>query len=109
MGESSPHQPRHHGIDERFARLTAPLVVLAQTTTLPEPAERALHAPAARQDTTKTLGPERLPSHARPDRGPDASRLRGMPDHCHTPAQLRFNPGLATPRVALLAPDMRQP
>ena len=47
MGQSSPHQPGHRGIDERFARLPAPLVVLAQTTTVPEPAARALHDPAA--------------------------------------------------------------
>src|SRR5919197_2327815 len=109
MGQSSQHQPGHRGTDERFARLTEPLVVLTQTTTLPEPAERPLHDPAARQDATKTLGPERLPINDRPDRCPDASRLRGMPNHFHTPAQLRFNPGLSTPCVALIDPHMLQP
>ena len=32
-----------------------------------------------------------------------------MPDPCHTPAQLRLDPGLSTPRVALIAPDLLQP
>src|SRR4029453_6272176 len=109
MGQSSQHQVEHRGIDERLACLTEPLVVLAQTTTLPEPAERALHYPAARQDATKTLRPERLPINDRPDRCPDASRLRGMPNYVHTPAQLRFNPGLSTPYVALVDPYMLQP
>jgi hypothetical protein len=41
MGQSPQHQSDHHGIDKRFARLTELLVVLAQTATLPAPAQGA--------------------------------------------------------------------
>jgi hypothetical protein len=109
MGQSSQHQADPRGVDECFARRAEPLVVLAQTATLPALAERALHHPAARQYATTTFGPERLPVDDRADRGPHATRLRRMPDHFDTPAQLHLDPGLSTPRVARTDLDVLHP
>src|SRR5688500_14920814 len=106
MGQVTQHQPDHRGKDRGFARRAEPLVVLAQAATVPEPTARALNHPAAGQYTPNLPGSERLPIDDRPDRGPHAARLLGMSDYFHTPAQVRLDPGLATPRVALIAPHM---
>src|SRR3712207_8753155 len=80
MGQASHHQSSHRGIDERFARGAEPLVILAQATALPKPAEGALHHPAARQHAAEALRPQCLPIDDGTYGRPNATWFRGMPD-----------------------------
>lgn len=49
-GQTPRHQPPHRHVEQRFAGLGQPLVVLAQPPVLRESGERALHDPPPRQE-----------------------------------------------------------
>jgi hypothetical protein len=70
MGQAPQHQSSHRRIAQRFARRAAPLVILAQAATLPNPAEGAFSHPPAGQEPAQPVRPKGRPGAVGARRSP---------------------------------------
>jgi hypothetical protein len=109
FGQTAHHEATHHGVDQSFAGLALPLVVLAEPSTLYQPTESPFYHPAAGQHPSETPGPQRLPIYDGPYGCPDPSGLGGMVYHFNMPAQMGLNPHPPGAGVSLIHPEVTEP
>jgi hypothetical protein len=109
FGQTAHHEATHDGVDQSFAGLAQPLVVLAEPAALYQPAKGPFDYPAVGQHPSETPGPQRLPINDCPDGCPDPSGLGRMVYHFNMPAQMGLNPHPPSASVSLIHPEVTQP
>ena len=106
MSQPSQHDADHGDVDPGFFTARKHFVVLGQSAPGGEPSERSLYYPPTRKDM-EPPGPDLLPIHFSPFRGPDASHATpGVFDNLDLPAQRRLDPlDKTTFVVGAIGPD----
>ncbi len=106
LSQTPQHDADHGEVDPGFFTAGEQFVVLGQSAPGGEPGEGALDYPPTRKDM-EPLGPDLLPIHFSPFRGPDPSQATpGVFDNLDLPAQRGLDPlDKAAFLVSAIGPD----
>ncbi len=106
MSQTPQHDADHGNVDPGFFTAGEQFVVLGQSAPGGEPGEGALDYPPTWKDM-EPLGPDLLPIHFSPFRGPDTSQATpGVFDNLDLPAQRGLDPlDKAAFLVSAIGPD----